>query len=316
METAPLVTIVTPSYNQARYLEQTIRSVLEQEHSPLEYFVVDGGSNDGSVEIVKKYADRLAWWVSEKDRGQAEAINKGLSRSRGEIVAWLNSDDYYQPGAVAEVVKVFAANPGVGLVFGDVLAVDETGRTINLLKYGNWGLVDLMSFKIIGQPSVFMRRSVLEQAGLLDASFHCLLDHHLWLRMAQLTEIRYIPKTLSAARYHETAKNVAQPVKFSQEAYRVMDWMKLQPKLVPVLEQNTKRVHAGLYCLSAFYLIDGRQPTRALREYGKALRLHPATVLAAWRRVLLALLSLLGLNRLRDLYLRLRRAVQATDEHR
>jgi hypothetical protein len=205
------------------------------------------------------------------------------------------------------VVRIFRENPQVGLVFGDVLAVDENGRLINLLKYGHWGLEELMSFHIIGQPSVFMRRSVQEQAGVLDTSYHCLLDHHLWLRMAQLAEIRYIPKALSAARYHASAKNIAQPVAFSREAYRLAGWMKTQSSLADRLARNEKRIRAGLCSLSAFYLVEGGQSAAALRDYGRGFSAHPPTVLRAWRRVLLALLNLLGLGRLKSLYLAIRR---------
>ncbi|HNJ13431.1 MAG TPA: glycosyltransferase family 2 protein, partial [Anaerolineales bacterium] len=123
-----LVSIITPSYNQAAYLEQTLLSVLNQDHAPIEYIVVDGASKDASVEIIKKYSDRLAYWVSEKDGGQAEAINKGFARATGEIIAWLNSDDYYLPGAVSAAVKMFEANPEMVLVYGNMLAVDEYGK--------------------------------------------------------------------------------------------------------------------------------------------------------------------------------------------
>src|SRR5665648_105463 len=195
----PLVSIITPSFNQARFLEQTIQSVLGQAYPRLEYLLVDGASTDGSLAIIQKYASRLDWWVSEPDHGQAEAINKGLHRARGEFVAWLNSDDTYLPGAIHKAVAAFANHPQAGLVFGDVLAIDEDGHTTNRLRYGNWSLLDLMTFRVIGQPSVFMRRSVLEQAGYLDISYHYLLDHQLWLRMAHLADIRYIPEALSAA---------------------------------------------------------------------------------------------------------------------
>ncbi|MBN2386525.1 MAG: glycosyltransferase [Anaerolineales bacterium] len=303
----PLVSIVTPSFNQAQYLEQTIRSVLEQEVDALEYFVMDGGSTDGSLEIIRKYADQLAGWVSEKDKGQADAINKGLHRARGEIVAWLNSDDLYRPGVLAEVVRIFGENPQVGLVFGDVFAIDEKGQLINLMRYGRWGLEELMAFNIIGQPAVFMRREVLEQAGLLDISYHCLLDHHLWLRMALLAGMLYVPRPLAAARYHSRAKNLAQPVAFACEAHRIATWMQSHPALGPVFARNEKRIRAGLYRLSAFYLIEGGRSGAALKDYGRGFVAHPPTILRAWRRVLLAVLNLFGLGRLKALYLSLRR---------
>ncbi|MEW5828710.1 MAG: glycosyltransferase family 2 protein, partial [Chloroflexota bacterium] len=199
MTDLPLVSIVTPSFNQAPYLEQTIRSVLGQDYPHIEYLVVDGGSTDGSVGIIGRYADKLAWSVSEKDSGQADAINKGLRHARGEIVAWLNSDDVYQPGAVARAVAAFERNPDAGLVYGDLLSIDSDGQPFNLQTFKPYTLTDLMAFDIIGQPSVFMRREVLEQAGELDPSYHFLLDHHLWIRMASLAPMVYVPETLAAA---------------------------------------------------------------------------------------------------------------------
>ena len=152
-----LVSIITPSYNQAKYLEQTIQSVLSQDYPRIEYIVVDGKSKDGSVDIIKRYADKLAYWISEKDKGQADAINKGFARATGEIIAWLNSDDYYLPGAVSAAVKVFEENPEIVLVYGNMLAVDEHGQTFNTLTYNQLTLRDLLCFQIIGQPAVFMR---------------------------------------------------------------------------------------------------------------------------------------------------------------
>jgi glycosyltransferase involved in cell wall biosynthesis len=307
MPNLPLVSIVSPSLNQAQFLEQAIHSVLGQDYQRLEYIIVDGGSTDGSAEIIRRYADRLAWWVSELDTGQAEAINKGLRRARGEIVAWLNSDDVYLPGAVAEAVRAFQAYPEAGLVFGNVLAIDEAGRTLNLLRYGDWNLTDLMAFRIIGQPAVFLRRSALEQAGSLDTSYHYLLDHQLWLRMAQVSGLRYLPKTLAAARYHLAAKNIAHPMEFAQEVQRIASWMESQPALADLLAKNRKYIQAGRHTLSAFYLVEDGESRLAMEEYKRAFAAHPPTVLRAWKRVAYAMLNLLGLGRLRRVYLAARR---------
>ncbi len=308
MSDLPLVSIVTPSYNQAAYLEQTMRSVLEQDYPNIEYIVVDGASTDGSLEIIQKYAPRLAWWVSEKDRGQADAINKGLSRARGEFVAWLNSDDVYRPGAVAQAVGALQANPGVGLIFSDVESIDQDGATINIMRYGDWHLEDLMSFRIIGQPGVFMRRSVLEQAGLLDLSYHFLLDHQLWLRLGQAADLQYVPGACWAkARFHAAAKNVAQAASFGKEAYRIVEWMQSDPAFQPILKRISRRVWGGAHRLNAFYLLDGGQPKAALRAYWQGLLQYPPAVLPDWYRVLYALFSPLGLDGLRKTYLRLRK---------
>ena len=175
----PLVSVVTPSYNQASYLEATLQSVLEQDYQPLEYLVVDGGSTDGSQAIIQQYANKLAWWVSEPDQGQADAINKGFKKATGEIVAWLNSDDLYLPGAVSAAVEIFEEHPEVGVVYGDAISADGEGRLLNELRAASWDVLDLLQFKIICQPAVFMRRSALEAVGYLDPSYHFFLDHQL-----------------------------------------------------------------------------------------------------------------------------------------
>ena len=214
MPAFPRVTVITPSYNQAAFLEETIRSVLSQNYPNLEYFVMDGGSTDGSVEIIQRYAGQLAGWVSEKDRGQADAINKGFDRATGDIVAWLNSDDLYLPGAIASAAAALESHPQWGMVFGDVVSINGAGERINVMTYGGWGLDELMQFNIIGQPGVFMRREALQKAGPLDLSYHFLLDHHLWLRVAQEAPMGYIPQRWASARFHADAKNVARAADF------------------------------------------------------------------------------------------------------
>lgn len=302
-----LVSIVTPSFNQALYLEQTIRSVLEQDYPNIEYLVIDGASQDGSVDIIRKYEGRLAYWVSEKDSGQAEAINKGLSRATGEIVAWLNSDDYYLPGAVSSAVKILQENPDVVLVYGDMLAVDENGQTTNFMKYGQLSLADLLCFQIIGQPSVFFRKDALKKAGVLDTTFHFLLDHHLWIRIAQHGKFLYVPQIWSAARYHAEAKNRAKAAEFGREAFRILDWAKSQPALAGTISGVERRARASANRFDARYLLDGGQPWSALKAWTRALFIHPPTALKRMNIFAQAILNVLGMKRIVELYMDRRR---------
>lgn len=301
-----LVSIITPSFNQAAYLEQTLRSVLEQDHPQLEYLVIDGGSTDGSDSIIRRYESRLAWWVSERDRGQAEAINKGLDRARGELVAWLNSDDYYLPGAVRAAVAAFEEHPQAALIYGNMLAVDQTGAVINRLTYRPLTLEDLMCFQIIGQPAVFMRRSALGELRL-DPAYHLLLDHHLWIRLACRGKILHVDQVWSAARYHAAAKNRARAAEFGAEAFRILEGMREDAALAPRLRGVERRARASAHRVNARYLLDGGLPAAALTAWTRALGIHPPTALARANLLASALLELLGLGALRNRILDRRR---------
>lgn len=267
---------------------------------------MDGGSTDTSVEIIKKYESRLAGWVSEKDKGQADAINKGFERSTGEIVAWLNSDDFYLPGAINRAVQAFEQNPAAGLIYGNVLSVDADSRPFNLQTFQPLGLLDLMSFSIISQPAVFIKRSLLDQTGLLDPTLHCLLDHHLWLRIAQIAPLVYIPETLAAARYHVEAKNLARTADFGREAFRIIDWMKTTPGFLPLYEQHISQILSGANRFDAFYLLDGEYFHAALAAYWRAFKLNPRLAIKDWHRIAYGLLAILGLKNLRGPFMRLR----------
>jgi Glycosyl transferase family 2 len=303
-DSQPLVSIITPSYNQATYLEATIRSVLAQDYASLEYLIVDGDSQDGSPGIVQRYAGRLAWWISEPDSGQAEAINKGFQRARGEIVAWLNSDDVYLPGAVRSAVEALQAHPRAGMVYGDAITIDPAGRPLNRLAFGDWGLQELMNFRVICQPAVFMRRALLEKAGYLDASFHYMLDHHLWLRLTRLAPMQHIPQMWAADRHHPAAKNVAQAAGFGRETLRLVDWMRNQPDLAPRLRADRRHILGGAYRLRARYLLDGGQPSEALLSYLKALWYWPAFAWQHKHRMAYALVRWLGGARLAEWFVR------------
>jgi len=304
-----LVSIITPSYNQAAYLEQTILSVLNQDFSRIEYILVDGASTDGSVEIIKKYAGKFSYWVSEKDRGQADAINKGFTRATGDIVAWLNSDDYYLQGTVSAAVKVFEENPDAVLVYGNMLAVDEHGKTFNTLSYKQLTLEDLLCFQIIGQPAVFMRRSALNKTSGLNPDFHFLLDHLLWIHIAKQGKILHVDQTWSAARYHAEAKNRAKAAEFGREAFRILDEVAQDKTLAPVLAMVSRRARASAHRVDSRYLLDGGLSAKSLSAWLRALFIYPPTALARMNIFVSAILNLLGLGRIRDVVLKGRKAL-------
>lgn len=205
----PTISIVTPSYNQAAFLSETIESILAQNYAGLEYIIVDGGSTDGSVEIIKKYQDRLHWWISEKDSGQAHAINKGFQRATGELVAWVNSDDVLLPGCLKKVGDAFVAQNNPGILHGNCIYIDTKGyitravrtrkQTKNWLSRGVWvGLA----------PGVFFRRDLVDVVGYLDEKLHLSMDIDLWIKLMQLECcISFVSDYLGAFRWHEMSKS-------------------------------------------------------------------------------------------------------------
>jgi glycosyltransferase involved in cell wall biosynthesis len=205
----PLVSIITPSFNQARFLEETIRSVLEQDYPNLEYILVDGGSSDGSPEIIQRYKERLSWWVSEPDLGQTDAINKGFARARGEILAWLNSDDTYLPGAITQAVDFLKSHPDVGMVYGDANLIDEQGNVIGKFPARQTNYKKLRrGFVHIPQQASFFRASLWRQVGPLDPSFYFAMDYDLWVRLARLAPLIHYPRPWANFRLHESGKSV------------------------------------------------------------------------------------------------------------
>ena len=207
--TFPLVSIVTPSYGQARFLENTIRSVFDQDYPNIEYIIVDGGSTDGSVEIIRRFADRLAWWVSEKDRGQTDAINKGFARAKGDILAWLNSDDTYAPHAVTEAVEFLRAHPEVGLVYGDANFIDENGSVLCRFPAAQTDYRRLrQGYVHIPQQASFWRADLWRKVGPLDPSFYFAMDYDLWVRLSKLAPVQYVPRLWANFRLHAQGKTI------------------------------------------------------------------------------------------------------------
>lgn len=205
-----LVSVITPSFNQARFLEATIQSVLEQDYPCVEYIIVDGGSQDGSEEIIRRYQDHLSSWVSEPDLGQTDALNKGFSQAKGEILAWLNSDDTYQTGAISEAVAYLTKNPEVGLVYGDANFIDAEGRKIGKFPSRQTDYKRLRrGYVHVAQQASFFRAELWRQVGPLDPSFYFAMDYDLWVRLARRAPVAYVPRLWANFRLHGDAKTIS-----------------------------------------------------------------------------------------------------------
>jgi glycosyltransferase involved in cell wall biosynthesis len=218
----PLVSIITPSYSQARFLSETIQSVLSQDYPNLEYIIVDGGSTDGSTEIIKQYASQLTWWVSESDQGQADAINKGFAHANGEIFAWLNSDDTYQPDAISQAVASLLAHPEASLVYGDANLIDEQGNIIGRFPSHQTDLQRLLRGSVhIPQQTTFFWSRIWKQVGTLDPSFQFAMDYDLWVRLAKVAPLVYVPRLWANFRLHSEGKSVTMDDRCYPEMIRV-----------------------------------------------------------------------------------------------
>lgn len=210
MRDQPKISIVTPSFNQGKYLERTILSVLQQNYPNLEYIIIDGGSTDNSVDIIKKYASKITYWISQKDSGQSNALNKGLGKVTGDIVAWINSDDWYDEGVLLQVVQHFNENPGRILLGHCTRHYEESGKSMiipaatptfqSMLRY--W-----KPFFCPAQPSIFFPSACIKQVGLLDESLHYAMDLDLWLRMARQFQFYSVDKNFSHYLIHDDSKS-------------------------------------------------------------------------------------------------------------
>jgi glycosyltransferase involved in cell wall biosynthesis len=205
----PKISIVTPSYNQARFLERTILSVLEQGYPNLEYIIIDGGSSDGSVDIIRKYQQRLAYWVSEPDQGQADAIRKGFTKSSGEILAWLNADDLYLPGALLRVAEAFQKNPEADLVFGNIYLIDESDRRIGEIRFVKFDFPTLIfEGGNLHQTGAFWTRRIYDQVGGINPRYRFCMDFDFFCRVAAVGHLVHLKQHLACFRLHKDAKSL------------------------------------------------------------------------------------------------------------
>jgi glycosyltransferase involved in cell wall biosynthesis len=237
MNKRPKISVVTPSYNQAAFLERTITSVLDQGYPELEYIIIDGGSTDGSVDIIQRYASRLAYWVSEPDRGQSEAINKGLQRATGEWVAWQNSDDVYYPGAFYSLVREVRRSPQVDLITANIMLIDSDGQEIRDLHFVRPTHKALLAEgMVLSNQAAFWRRRVHRDIGWLDERMHFSFDYEWFLRLTKVCKAAHVNDIWGGFRLYETTKTVGLPEANRQERGLLMAGRSLDPWLVRVYQ--------------------------------------------------------------------------------
>lgn len=275
MSNLPLITIVTPSYNQGGFLEQTICSVLDQDYLNIEYIVIDGGSTDNSLEILHKYADHLEFWESIADRGQAHAINKGLQRANGEILGWLNSDDVLLPGTVNRIATAFEKHPEVEVIYGRIERINDRGEVIPTPLLPKDKVVFskqlIVGECVVNQPGSFWRRRIMEKDGLLDESLVYALDYEYWIRLALSGAVFLrLPDVVAQFRLSSFSKTVGNTAMMAHEQLHVLNGVIARPNLSDELGLSEKQVQIlaskarGLIGLHASY------GHIKLKQWGKA----------------------------------------------
>jgi glycosyltransferase involved in cell wall biosynthesis len=275
--TGPLVSIVTPSYNQAAFLEETMLSVLEQDYPRIEYVVVDDGSTDGSVEIIRRYADRLAWWTRQENAGQPAALNRGFARTSGELLGFLNSDDTLLPGAVSAFVEAFGDERDLLLVYGDALT-RQNGREIGTLRARDWDPRELVrtGANPVPQQASMWRREAWELAGPFDEGSFFFFEYEFLVRLAAHGRAKRLERPLATFRLHPASKTVEPSVAKAEDAVRVAERFFTDPTFPSELRRHARRGRASYHLRAAFVYYQAGRIARARRRFLRALLLAPA----------------------------------------
>jgi glycosyltransferase involved in cell wall biosynthesis len=271
----PLVSIVVPSLNQAAFLEEALLSLLSQSYAPLEVLVIDGGSTDGSVEIIRRLEGRLAWWVSEPDRGQADALNTGLGRARGSLLGWLSSDDTLLPGAVERLVEPFQRDPELFLAFGDAAYTGERDGLLPARPFDVAQMVRSCECHVVQPASLFSRRA-WELCGPLDATRHWFFDFELFVRMGLAGRAEQVSgPPLATYRLHSGSKSFAQSLPKARDYRRVAEEFYANGLFSGPLAGLARQARASAYHHAGIYFHDAGELAAARRCYLRSLTLDP-----------------------------------------
>jgi len=273
----PRISIVTPSYNQGPYIEETIRSVLLQRYPNLEYIIIDGGSTDNSIEIIKKYEPWITYWASERDHGQSHAINKGLKKSRGDIVAYLNSDDIYLPGTIQKVARYFDKHDSVDIVYGDCRIIDEKSKMIAQWCSRVFDLFSELCLNFIYQPTSFIRRRVIRKVGYFDENLHYTMDVDYWYRAGCHFEFEYIPEVLACFRVSSDSKTGDSQIPIVNERKRVIERF-LSNCHDQYIKKNRKRILSWHHYHAGEQLYSKKEFGPAKKEFLAGIQLNPVSI--------------------------------------
>src|SRR5258705_9822323 len=292
---SPRVSIVTPSFNQGCFLEETIRSVLLQGYPDLEYIVIDGGSTDQSVQIIQKYQEWLAYWVSEKDAGQADAINKGFSHATGEICAYLNSDDVFCRNALSTVVSFLDKRPESSLAYGDCQIIDESSAVNDLWLSPEFDLTELLFRCYIAQPASFWCKSKMAKmagAGDFNEGMHFAFDYEMWLRMAATGQtLSHVPHLLAQHRKAEGTKTVSRPEAFTVEIVKALETFFKSPAMSTTLKSFEADAYAIAFLNHALLSFRLQSCDEARQALETAFQHSPDLVASQRERIIRALVD-------------------------
>ncbi len=286
----PKISIVTPSYGQGQFIEETIRAVLLQGYPDIEFIIIDGGSQDNTVELIKKYEPFIAYWVSEKDSGQANAINKGFARATGQIYYWINSDAYPEKGVFTLAIKRFQENTGVNVLYGDCYYIDANGQSKGKYNTSEFSLENLVETDFIAQPTVFFTGKTWLELGRARETLRCAMDYELWLRWAlKGVEFKFCPEIVAYYRLHENSKTVSLLRTSQNESFRLLLELKDTHQLNSKLQQNIPKAIYG-FCRYSYWQLDLHQFWYYLYQYIKFTKRPPDFFLM--RKALMALFGI------------------------